>query len=138
MSILSKVENGLKTIAHDAEDALKLFVKDEPKIEAVVATTLKAVSPLVVATLAIVTANPAVGIETAAIVSDIQTSLAAAQVIVVSLSSATSAKNLLTLIDSDLQAILAVVKVKDPALTATITTDVTKVTSALAVILAAI
>jgi len=138
MSILSKVENGVKTLAHDAEDALKLFVKDEPKIEAVAATTLKAAAPLVIATLGIVTANPAVAAAAAATIADIQTSLAAAQVVVVSLSSATSAKSLLQGIVANLQQILTIVAVKDPGLTATITADVNKVVLALQVVIAAV
>ena len=138
MSILSKVENGVKTLAHDAEDALKLFVKDEPKIEAVAATTIATVSPLVVAIAAIATGNAAVATATAAIISAIQSKLAAAQVVIVSLSSASSAKSLLTLVQSDLAQLLAVVGVKDPSLTTTITADVNKISAAIAVILAAL
>ena len=138
MSILSKVENGVKTLAHDAEDALKLFVKDEPKIEAVAATTLATVSPLVVAVAAVATGNAAVATATAAILAAISSKLAAAQVVIVSLSSASSAKSLLTLVQADLAQLLAVVGVKDPAVTASITADVNKISAALAVILAAL
>ena len=138
MSILSKVENGVKTLAHDAEDALKLFVKDEPKIEAVAATTLATISPLVVAVAAVATGNAATAAATAAILAAISSKLAAAQVVIVSLSSASSAKSLLTLVQSDLAQLLAVVGVKDPSLTATITADVNKMSAAIAVILAAL
>lgn len=138
MSILSKIENGAKTLAHEAEDALKLFVKDEPKIEAIAATTLKTVSPIVVAIAGVVTANPLVAAEAASVLANISSTLAAAQVVIVSLSSASSAKSLLTLVQSDLQQILAIVGVKDPALKATVTADVNKVSVALQVILAAL
>jgi hypothetical protein len=138
MSILGKIENGVKTLAHDAEAALALFVKDEPKIEAVAAATLKTVSPLVIAVVGVVSANPVLATATAATLSSIQTSLAAAQVVVVSLSSATSAKSLLQGIVSDLQTILTIVGVKDPALTATITSDVNKIVLALQVVIAAV
>ena len=138
MSILSKVENGVKTLAHDAEDALKLFVKDEPKIEAVAATTLSTVAPLVVAVAGIASGNAAVAVATAAIITSIQSKLAAAQVVIVSLGSAASAKQLLTLLQADLAQLLAVVGVKDPSLTATITADVNRISAALAVILAAL
>jgi hypothetical protein len=137
-SILSKVENGAKTLAHDAESALALFVKDEPKIEAIAATTLKSVSPLIVAVVGVVTANPVLATATAATLASIQTSLAAAQVVIVSLSSATSSKSLLQGILADLQSILTIVGVKDPALNATITADVNKIAEALTVILAAL
>ena len=138
MSILSKVENGVKTLAHDAEDAVALFVKDEPKIEAVVATTLATFSPLVVAVTAVVTASPAAAAAAAAILSSISTKLAAAQVIVVSLSSAASAKSLLTLVQADLAQLVALVGVKDPATLAKINADVAKLASALTVVLAAL
>ena len=138
MSILSKVENGLKTLAHEAEDALALFVKDEPKIEAIAATTLKTVAPIVIATVAVISANPVLAAATASTIGSIETSLAAAQVVVVSLSSATSAKTLLQSIVADLQQILVIVGVKDPALTATITADVNKIVLALQVVIAAV
>jgi hypothetical protein len=138
MSILSKIENGVKTLAHEAEDALKLFVKDEPKIEAIAATTLKAVSPLVIAVTAVLTANPAVATAVSGVLASVQSSLAAAQTVVVSLSSATSAKSLLQGIVTDLQQILTIVGVKDPALTATITADVNKIVLALQVVIAAV
>jgi hypothetical protein len=138
MSLLSKVENGVKTLAHDAEDAVKLFVKDEPKIEAVVATTLSTISPLVIAVTGIVTASPAAAVAAAAILSSISTKLAAAQVIVVSLSSAASAKSLLVLVQADLGQLTALVGVKDPAALAAINADVAKVVSALTVIVAAL
>ena len=138
MSILSKVENGVKTLAHEAETALALFVKDEPKIEAIAATTLKTVSPLVVAVTAVLTANPAVATAVAAALASAQSSLAAAQVVVVSLSSAVSAKSLLQGVVTDLQSILTIVGVKDPALTATITADVNKIVLALQVVIAAV
>lgn len=137
-SILSKIENGAKTLAHDAEDALKLFVKDEPKIEAVAATTLATVSPLVVAVAAVATANPAVAAATAAILSAISSKLAAAQVVIVSLGSATSAKSLLQLVQADLSQLLAVIGVKDPAVASAISADVNKISEALSVIVAAI
>jgi len=92
----------------------------------------------VIATLGIVTANPAVAVAAAATIADIQTSLAAAQVVVVSLSSATSAKSLLQGIVANLQQILTIVAVKDPGLTATITADVNKVVLALQVVIAAV
>ena len=138
MSILGKIENGVKTLAHEAEDALKLFVKDEPKIEAIAATTLKTVSPLVIAVTAVLTANPAVATAVSGVLASVQSSLAAAQVVVVSLSSATSAKSLLQGIVTDLQQILTIVGVKDPALTATITADVNKIVLALQVVIAAV
>ena len=138
MSILGKIENGVKTLAHEAEDALKLFVKDEPKIEAIAATTLKTVSPLVIAVTAVLTANPAVATAVSGVLASVQSSLAAAQVVVVSLSSATSAKSLLQGVVADLQQILTIVGVKDPALTATITADVNKIVLALQVVIAAI
>ena len=138
MSILGKIENGVKTLAHEAEDALKLFVKDEPKIEAIAATTLKTVSPLVIAVTAVLTANPAVATAVSGVLASVQSSLAAAQVVVVSLSSATSAKSLLQGIVTDLQQILTIVGMKDPALTATITADVNKIVLALQVVIAAV
>jgi hypothetical protein len=117
---------------------LALFVKDEPKIEAIAATTLKSVSPLIVAVVGVVTANPVLATATAATLASIQTSLAAAQVVIVSLSSATSSKSLLQGILADLQSVLTIVGVKDPALNATITADVNKIAEALTVILAAL
>jgi hypothetical protein len=138
MSILSKVENGVKTLAHDAEAALALFIKDEPKIEAVAATTISAVAPLVVAVAAVATGNAAVAAATAAVLASIQSKLAAAQVVIVSLSSATSAKSLLVSVQADLTSFLAIVGVKDPSLTATVTADVNKIAEALSVIVAAL
>lgn len=138
MSILSKVENGVKTLAHEAESALSVFVKDEPKIEQVVVTTITTVGPFVIAIVGVVTANPEAAAASAAIISSIESKLAAAQVVVASLGTAASAKGLLTLVVADLQQLLAVVGVKNPALTATITADVNKVTSALQIILAAL
>jgi hypothetical protein len=92
----------------------------------------------VVAVVAVITANPAVATAAASTLASIQSSLAAAQVVIVSLSSAASAKSLLQAVVTDLQSILTIVGVKDPALTATITADVNKIVLALQVVVAAI
>jgi hypothetical protein len=138
MSILSKIENGAKTLAHDAESALALFVKDEPKIEAIAATTISTVAPLVVAVVAVATGNAVAAAATAAVLASIQSKLAAAQVVIVSLSSATSAKSLLVSVQADLSSFLAIVGVKDPSVTAAVTADVNKIAAALSVIIAAL
>jgi hypothetical protein len=137
MSILSKIENGVKTLAHEAEDALKLFVKDEPKIEAVASTTLLTVGPFVAA-IALVTAGAPEAAAVAVILAAISSKLAAAQVVITSLNSASSAKTLLQSVVADLAQILAVVGVKNPALASTVTADVQKIAAALQVIIAAI
>jgi hypothetical protein len=137
MSILGKIENGIKTLAHESEDALKLFVKDEPKIEAVTSTTLLAVSPFVAA-VALAVAGAPEAAAVAAILAAVSSKLAAAQVVITSLNSAASAKGLLQSVVADLAQILAVVGVKSPTLTLTITNDVNKISAALQIIIAAI
>lgn len=138
MSILSKIENGIKTLAHKAEDALKLFIKDEPKIEAIAATAIATSAPFVIAIAGVVTADPAVSAEAAIIIAAVQSKLAAAQVIITTLGTATSAKTLLQSVVDELKDLLALVGIKNPALTAKISEDVDKLVAGLEVIIAAV
>lgn len=138
MSILSKIENGVKTLAHKAEDALKLFVKDEPKIEAIAATAIATSAPFVIAIAGVVTADPAVSAEAAVIVAAIQSKLAAAQVIITTVGSASSAKTILQSVVDELSDLLALVDIKNPALTSKISDDVNKISAGLQVIIAAL
>ncbi len=137
MSILSKIEGGVKTLAHDVEAALTEFKKDEPKIESIAAATLSTVGPLVIAVTAAAAGGPAAA-ATAVILTNVQNRLAAAQVVISSLSSATSAKTLLTLVVADLQSLLSVAGIKNGATGVTITEDVDKIVAALQIVIAAI
>lgn len=138
MSILSKIENGIKTIAHDAEAALKLFVKDEPRIEAIAATAIATTAPFVIAIAGVVTTDPAVSVEAAVIISAVQSKLAAAQVIITTLGNASGAKTVLQSVVDELSDLLALVNIKNPALTAKISDDVNKIVAGLQVIVAAL
>lgn len=140
MSLFSKIEGEVKTIAHDAEAILqKLFIA-EPKIEAITITTISAVAPIVVA-IAAVTGNEPEAAAITAIVTVVKSDLATVQLVLNAAGAGTAnvtVKSTLTAINSNLAQLLTAGMVKNPATLATITKDVQSITAALDVIIAAL
>jgi hypothetical protein len=136
MSIFTKIEGEAKTLAHDVEDTLAKLYISEPKVEAVVATTITVVSPLIVAVTA--ATEPLAVPEVTAILTVVQSDLAAAQVIVTSAGATPTVKSLLTAVVTNLKSILSISAIKDAKTSSTITTDVDTIAAALQVIVAAL
>ena len=140
MSLFSKVEGEVKTFAHDAEEVLQKLFLEEPKIEQVVVTTISVVAPTVVAITA-ATGNEPEAAAITAIVSLVQSDLAAVQITMNQAGAGTanvSAKSTLAAINANLAQLLTAGFIKNPTTLATVTKYVQSITAALDVLISAL
>lgn len=130
----------LKSVASKVEAAFEKLFQEEPKIEAVVVSTISAVAPFVVAIAAATGSEPEAA-AIAGVVSIIKSDLAAVQVTLNEAGAGTanvSAKSLLAAINANLASLLTAGFIKDAATQAKVTKDVTSISSALDVLIAAL
>jgi hypothetical protein len=140
MSIFTKIEGKADTFAHEVEKTFVILFNEEPKVEQAAVSTIGVVAPLVVA-IAAATGNEPEAAAIAAIVSLIKTELATVQVTLNAAGAGTtnvSAKSLLAAINANLAQLLTAGFIKNPAVAASVTKDVTSITAALDVLIAAL
>lgn len=140
MSIFSKFDAGSKTFASKVAAAFEKLFNEEPKIEEAAVSTLSVVAPLIVA-VAAATGNEPEAAAIAGIISIVKSDLAAVQVTLNQAGAGTSnvtASGLLKAINANLATLLTAGLVKDPATIAVITKDVTSISEALDVLIAAL
>lgn len=140
MSIFSKFDTEAKTFASDVEKAFIKLFNEEPKIEAAAASTIGVVAPIIVAVVAATGSEPEAA-AIAGIISIVKNDLATVQVVLNQAGAGTNnttAKSLLAAINANLASLLTAGLVKNPATLATITKDVTSISAALDVLIAAL
>ena len=140
MSVFTKVEGEVKTLAHEAETVLqKLFVA-EPKVEQVAVTTINVVAPLVVGIAAVTGSEPEAAAITA-VVSLVKSDLAAVQITLNQAGAGTpnvTVKSLLAAVNANLASLLTAGMIKDATTLATVTKDVQTISAALDVLISAL
>lgn len=135
-----KIFADLKSFAAKAEAAFEQLFQEEPKIEQVVVSVISAVAPTVVAITA-ATGNEPEAAAITGIVSLVKSGLVALQVTLNEAGAGTAnvtAKSLLTSINTNLASLLSAGLIKSPETIATVTKDVTSITTALDVLIAAL
>ena len=131
---------GIKTFAHEVEAAFVKLFNEEPKIEKAAVSTISVVAPIVVAVVA-ATGNEPEAAAIAAIISVVKSDLAAVQVTLNQAGAGTTnvtAVSLLKAINANLASLLGAGFIKSPTTAATVTKDVTSITAALDVLIAAL
>jgi len=140
LSIISTIEKDAKTFASDFEKVYVKLFQAEPAIETTVVGVIGVVAPLVVAIVA-ATGNEPEALAIAAITSVVKSDLAVVQTTLNAAGAGTanaSVKSTLTAINTNLASLLTAGMIKSPATLATVTKDVQSISSALAVIIAAL
>jgi hypothetical protein len=140
LSLIGTIEKGVKTFASDFEKVYVKLFQAEPAIETTVVGVIGVVAPLVVAVVAS-TGNEPEALAIAGIISVVKSDLAVVQTTLNAAGAGTanaSVKSTLTAIDANLASLLTAGMIKNPATLATVTKDVNSISSALAVIIAAL
>lgn len=137
MSLFSVIDKDFTSTAAKIEKAYKELFADEPKIEAIAVTVISTMAPEVVAIAAVAAGAPGAA-AASTIISAVKTGLAAAQVAFNAAGKNQTAKGFLQAVVTNLQSILTVSQIKDPATVATLTKDVDGAVAGLQVVLAAL
>jgi hypothetical protein len=140
MSLFSVIEGKAKTFAHDFEEVYVKLFQAEPKIEQAIVGAIGIAAPLVVA-IALATGSEPEAAAITAVISVVKSDLAVIQTTLNAAGAGTpnaSVKSTLTAIVANLGSLLTVGMVKNPATLATITKDVTSISGAFEVVIAAL
>lgn len=140
MGFFTAVDKEAKSLASKVEAAFSKLFQEEPKVEQIVVSVISAVAPTVVAITA-ATGNEAESAAIAGIVSIVKSDLAAVQVTLNEAGAGTgdvSVKSIFTSINTNLATLLSAGYIKDPATLAKVTSDVTKIETALNVLISAL
>jgi hypothetical protein len=137
MSIFSTIDKDAKTIAGKFEAAYKKLWAAEPKVEATIAVVITTLTPEILAVASIAAGAPGATAANA-IIAEVKTDLALVQVVLSGAGATPTVKSTLQSVVTNLQSILAVAGIKDPATVSIVTADVDKVVAGLQIIIAAL